>query len=131
MYISLHWFDDQEQLLETKSKDVRDAIKTLRQRKRNAPALRDEMMADTIDINAQRWKVTTTQAKKIILKAEQSERMFAKMGKIMKPTTNSSLKSLMVPRPCIDPCEITALIQCLLNHVTLDYRVRCNSLSKL
>lgn len=102
-YISLHWFEDQDQLLATKSKDIQDAIKTLRQRQRNAPALRDEMMVDTIDINAQRWKVSTSQAKKIILKAEQSERMFAKMGKIMKPPTSSSLKSLMVPRPCIDP----------------------------
>ena len=48
------------------------------------------------------WKVTQEKAKKVILHAEKSQKMFRKLKAFIKPNQASSLKNILVPKPCIE-----------------------------
>ena len=61
------------------------------------------MLEDLVDFKAGKWKVTRDQARKVILQAEKSHKVFSKISAILKDKNIQSLKHLYVPRPIVDP----------------------------
>ena len=82
--------------------DIAAATLRLQQCQQDSRQNRDADLEYNSQELAGQWKVTAEQAKKILLHAEKSKKMFRKLKSIIKPNAISSLKTVMVPKPCIE-----------------------------
>lgn len=91
--------------LEELDEKVYEALLKLKECQQKSRQLRDEQLDYNAQEKAGDWKITKEQAKKVIKNAEKSQSMFRKLKSCIKPSESSSLKHLLVPRPCIEPTK--------------------------
>ena len=94
--------NDELDLLED---DIADSYVRLKECQADSRKNRDDDLEYNSQELAGQWHVTTEQAKKILLHAEKSKKMFRKLKGIIKPATNSSLKSVLVPKTGINQSD--------------------------
>ena len=82
---------------------VAEALIHLKDSQENSRKLRDEELEYNANELSKDWKATPEQVKKILLNAEKSQKLFRKLKGTMKNNNISSLKHLLVPKPCIEP----------------------------
>lgn len=82
--------------------DIALAYVRLKECQQDSTKNRDDDLEYNSNELAGQWHVTAEQAKKTLLHAEKSKKMFWKLKSIIKPVTNSSLKSVLVPKDDVE-----------------------------